>query len=149
MNTKSIPQTVPSTNTQSISRQLKASSVGTILFALMISLGSHPSTDLLYRWFSDFIFLPIGDPVSELTEEARLLAAILGGIMTGFAIFVWMLTDALIDENPLLLRKIIMTVMAVWFVVDGTGSFAAGAWVNVIANTGFLAMFVVPAWRLK
>lgn len=142
------PPTNSTNNTLSISRQLKAASLGTMLFSLMISFGSHPATDLPLRWFSDLIFWPAGDPVSELTDEARLLAAILGGVMTGFAVFVWMLTHALIEEHPLLLRKIILTVMAVWFIVDSTGSFAAGAPLNVAANVGYLAMFVLPARRL-
>ena len=82
------------------------------------------------------------------TNEARLVAAILGGVMTGFGLLFWMLTDALIDDDPKLLRKLILTVLTVWFVIYSAGSVAAGAPLNVVGNVGFLAMYVLPARRL-
>lgn len=134
--------------TRTIALQIKAASVAAIGFALMIGLGSHPATDLPLRWFGDLLFWPLGDRAAVLGDEARLVAAILGGIMTGFGLMIWMLTDALIDSDPKLLRRVIVTVMAVWFVVDSTGSVAAGAPLNVVGNLGFLALFVIPARRL-
>ena len=41
-----------------------------------------------------------------------------------------------------------MTVMAVWFVIDGAGSIAAGAPLNLVGNVAFLVMFILPARRL-
>ena len=127
--------------------QLKIASIGTIGFALMIAFGAHERTDGPLRWFADLLFWPLGDP-QVLTNEAQLLAAILGGIMASWAVLVWMLTNALADEQPLLLRRLILTVMAIWFVIDSAGSIASGGWLNVVGNIGFLALFVLPARRL-
>lgn len=113
----------------------------------MIAFGAHELTDGPLRWFADLLFWPLGDP-QVLTNEAQLLAAILGGIMASWAVLVWMLTDALADEQPLLLRRLILTVMAIWFVIDSAGSIASGGWLNVVGNIGFLALFVLPARRL-
>ncbi len=135
-------------NHSSIARQLKIACAGTIGFAVLIGFGSHPATDLPVRWFGDLLFWPLGDAATELQDEARLLAAILGGIMTGFGLLIWMLVDALIEDHPKLLRRLIVTVMAVWFVIDGAGSIAAGAPLNLVGNVAFLVMFILPARRL-
>lgn len=127
--------------------QLKAASIGTLGFALMIVLGSHEATDGPLRWFADLLFWPLGDP-QTLTDEAQLLAAILGGVMASWAAIIWLLTDSLAQEQPLILRRIILTAMAIWFVIDSVGSVASGGWLNVVGNVGFLAIFVLPAWRL-
>lgn len=128
--------------------QLRISAVATIGFGLMIAFGAHELTDGPLRWFADLLFWPLGDP-AILTDEAQLLAAILGGVMTSWAVLMWMLTDALGTVKPELLRRIIFTAMAIWFVIDSAASVASGGWLNVIGNIGFLAMFVVPASRLR
>lgn len=127
--------------------QLKVASAVAIGFGLLIGLGSHDATDLGLRWFADLLFAPVGDP-PVLTREARLLAAILGGVMTSWGVMVWMLTSALAERDPIVLRRIILTTMVVWFVLDGAGSIASGGWLNLIGNTAFLALFVIPALRL-
>lgn len=146
----------PSLNTQrSTARlsdpatQLKAASIITIGFALMIAFGAHEATDGPLRWFADLLFWPLGDAASVLTDESQLLAAILGGVMTGWGLTLYMLTDALADDHPALLKRIVVTAMIVWFVVDSAGSIASGGWLNVIGNIGFGALFAIPAMRLR
>lgn len=147
--TTTIPaQTVAPRGLAAPATQLKLASIGTLGFAVMIAFGSHDLTDGPLRWFADLLFWPLGDP-QVMTNEAQLLAAILGGIMASWAVLVWLLTDALATNHPQLLRRLVLTMMAVWFVIDSTGSVASGAWLNVIGNLGFLALFVLPARRLS
>ncbi len=127
--------------------QLRVASLGTAGFGLMIALGAHELTDGPLRWFADLLFWPLGDP-AVLSNEAQLLAAVLGGIMTSWAVLMWMLTDALGPDQPHVLRRIIFTAMTLWFFIDSAGSIASGAWLNVVGNLGFLALFIVPARRL-
>ena len=142
------PSTNSATGLSDPETQLKLASIFTLGFALMIAFGSHELTDGPLRWFADLLFWPLGDP-QIVTNEAQLLAAILGGIMASWAVLVWMLTDALAAEQPLLLRRLILAMMAIWFVIDSAGSVASGGWLNVIGNLGFLALFVLPARRLR
>lgn len=127
--------------------QLKLASLAAIGFAVMIAFGSHAATDGLMRWFADLLFWPLGDP-AVMTDEAQLLAAISGGIMASWGVMIWMLTDALADAQPHLLRRIVLVAMTVWFIIDSIASVASGGWLNVIGNLAFLAMFVLPARRL-
>lgn len=141
------PASAPPTILDSVERQLKTASAITIGFALLIGAGSFAPTDWPTRLLADVMFLPWGSEV-ELTEEGRLLAAILGGVMTAWALTYWLMTDLLLRNHPKELKRIIMITIPVWFVLDSAGSIAAGAWINAIANSSFLVMFVVPARRL-
>lgn len=114
----------------------------------MIAFGAHSTTDGPLRWFADLLFWPLGDP-ALLTDEAQLLAAILGGVMVGWATLYWLLTNELATSHPALLKRLITTTMAIWFIIDSAGSIASGGWLNVIGNLAFLAMFTVPASRLR
>lgn len=127
-----------------VERQIKTASVLTIVFGLLIALGSHDATDVFVRWFSDVMFLRVGSGVEELTNTNHLADAILGGIMCGWAALMWLLADQFLVVNPRETKRVIITSMAVWFVIDSTGSIASGAWLNAIANVGFLLMFVLP-----
>lgn len=146
--TTPVPQTAPTTSgLASPTTQLKIAAAATIAFGLMIAFGAHARTDGLLRWFADLLFWPLGDPAT-LTDEAQLLAAILGGVMVSWAVLFWMLTNELAASNPKLLKRLIMTTMAVWFVIDSSASIASGGWLNVVGNVGFLALFILPARRL-
>jgi len=128
--------------------QVRMAAAFTIGFGLMMALGSHEATDAPLRWFADLLFWPLGDDV-VFTQETRLLAAILGGVMVGFGVVFWMLTDALADTNPALLRRLVLVTLGSWFIIDSAGSIASGAWLNVIGNLGFVAIYIVPAMRLR
>lgn len=148
MTTTSAPRTAPSaTGLASPTTQLKIASASTIGFGVLIAFGAHPRTDGPLRWFADLLFCPLGDS-ALLTDEAQLLAAILGGVMVSWAGLFWLLTDALAEDQPKLLKRLIFTTMTVWFVIDSAGSIASGGWLNVVGNIAFLAMFVLPARRL-
>lgn len=133
----------------SIEQQLKISAVLTIAFAVMFSFGSHDATDGLVRWFGDLMFWRLGEGPDQLTDINHLADAVLGGVMASWATFVWLLADRFFLRAPREVKSIIMTAMFVWFPIDTIGSIVSGAWLNGIANLGFLAMFVYPISRLK
>lgn len=110
-------------------------------------LGAHELTDGPLLFLADLFILPFDDR-GPVTSEAQLLAAILGGVMVAWGLTYWMLTDALLPQNPALLKRILTVTIIVWFVIDSLGSLAAGSWINVVSNLGFLAAFIWPASRL-
>lgn len=113
----------------------------------MIALGSHQRTDGPIRLFADLIFWDADDR-PDFTDDTQLLAAILGGVMASWGVIFWLLTDALAEGQPALLKRVLFTTLAVWFTIDSAGSLASGGWSNVIGNLGFLALFALPARRL-
>lgn len=142
------PATSPSkSGLRSPATQLKIASLFTVAFGLMIALGSHQRTDGPIRLFADLIFWDADDR-PDFTDDTQLLAAILGGVMASWGVIFWLLTDALAEGQPALLKRVLFTTLAVWFTIDSAGSLASGGWSNVIGNLGFLALFALPARRL-
>lgn len=127
-------------------RWLKLMSLFVILLGLLVAFGAHPATALPATWLSDIVFWPFDGAQTLEAPAARVLAAISGGVMAGWGAMMWLVLDRLMPADPALARLLIIEAILVWFVVDSTGSFAAGATVNVLLNTMLMLAFVIPAW---
>lgn len=92
----------------------------------------------------DAVFWPLDGAEGTTGAETRLLLAILGGITFGWGLMIWRLAGEPLSRDPGLIRPIIRNSLLAWFLVDSTGSFLAGAPLNVALNLVFLAMFLVP-----
>jgi hypothetical protein len=99
-------------------------------------------------WFADLIFWPLDGAEALAANEARLLAAISGGVMVGWGVMLWLVVTRLLPADPMLARTMLVWGMLAWFFVDSTGSLAAGAPINVALNTVLMLGIVVPAWRI-
>ena len=109
--------------------------VGMALLALPGAMGA---TD----WLSALVF---GEPgAGAATPLVRLLAAISGGVLTGWAVTLRVVVRRLHDRDPALVRAILLPGLLVWFLVDSAGSLISGGGINVIGNLGFLILFGVP-----
>lgn len=131
-----------------VGRQLKLAAVVACGFGALFSFGSHATTDWPVRFMGDVLFLRPGDRTAELTDINHLADAILGGLMIGWMVAIWLLADRLLHRAPADVKFVITVSVVTWFVVDGVGSVASGAWVNVISNAVFLALFLVPLRRI-
>lgn len=129
-------------------RELKTAAVITIGFGLFFAMGSHDATDGIVRYVADMIFLRSPGTTAELTDVNHLADAILGGVMAGWGVMIWMLVDRLLPLAPAEIKRIVIVSMLVWFPIDTIGSIASGAWLNGLLNVGFLLMFVVPLRRI-
>jgi hypothetical protein len=127
-------------------RWLKLMSLFVILLGLLVAFGAHPATALPATWLSDIVFWPFDGAQTLEAPAARVLAAISGGVMAGWGAMMWLVLDRLMPADPALARLLIIEAILVWFVVDSTGSFAAGATINVLLNTMLMLAFVIPAW---
>jgi len=128
--------------------ELKAAAVVTIGFGLLFAVGAHDATDAPVRFLSDVVFWRLGDGVVELTRVNHLADAILGGVMAGWGVMIWMLANRLLPVAPVEVKRMVTTSALVWFAVDTGGSIASGGWFNGVLNLGFLAMFLAPLRRI-
>ena len=97
---------------------------------------------------TDLIFYPVDGAPGIGQPVDRLLSAITGGVMTGWGIMIYLLVSEVVPTHPSVGRRLILASIGAWYVVDSGMSLAAGAPLNVLSNTGFLLLFVVPAWSL-
>jgi len=123
---------------------LKLAALGTILFGLALVLAPHSGLAIAGLVFVDLAFLPLdgtpglGGPVSHL------MFAISGGLMVGLGVLVWQVTVLVFTDSPQLARRILLPALLAWYLPDCLGSLLSGAWFNVVMNSGFLALFLIP-----
>lgn len=110
--------------------------VGMALLAL-------PAATDATAWLSAFVFGEAGGGGAP-TPLTRLLAAISGGVLAGWAISLWVVVRRIHARDPALVRAILLPGLLVWFLIDSTGSLISGGGINVIGNLGFLVLFGVP-----
>ncbi len=114
-------------------------------FGVVLAFAALPATSGPTVLLADLVFWPI-DGAQELSQESRLLSAVIGGVMVGWGTVLLLMIRELFPREPDLVRKLILRSIWAWFVVDSLGSLAAGAPVNIVLNLGFLLAFVIP-WR--
>lgn len=125
-------------------KQLRAAAIFSAGFGLMMAAAACPPLSAPAQILADGLFWPF-DGVETLDAPAtRLLAAISGGVLVGLGISVHGLAGEIMSQTPDAARKVIRNSLLGWFVIDSTASVAVGASLNVLANAGFLALFLLP-----
>lgn len=112
--------------------------IGLLMVASL--LGGQPAMAL----FLDLVHLPLDGSQTFASGSELVLGAISGGLLFGFGVMAHQVTTHVYAPNPALGGRIILRAILAWFIVDSTGSVLAGAWFNVVLNSGFLALFIVP-----
>ena len=128
---------------------LKTSSILLIILGALFSWTTTGPLAGVNLALVDFVVLPLDGEQSYNAVETRLLAAIAGGLTAGFGMAFWVMTQHIYAENPVLGRRVILSSIMTWFVIDGIGSVLSGVAFNVVANLSFLAMFVLPVLLVK
>ncbi len=118
-----------------------------IAFGLLSALSAHAPLSGPMAGVLDAVFWPVDGAQGTAAAETRLLLGILGGITLGWGLTLWQLAGAPLARDPGLIRPIIRNGILAWFAVDSIGSLLAGAPLNVVANIGIAAMFLIPLWR--
>jgi hypothetical protein len=126
---------------------LKTGAAVTIGFGILIAAAAIPLLQAPTALLLDLVYLPLDGSPTTGDSAARLLSAISGGVLVGWGLMLWLLATTLYAKEPMLCRKIILTSIISWFVVDSSMSIAAGAFVNAIFNVGFLLVFALPVWK--
>lgn len=127
--------------------KLKIASGIVIGFGFLGVLGTLPALSAPIAFLLDLIFWPLDGTQGLQAPESRLLLAIASGGLVGWGVLLWLVTTQLYAKQPLLARKLILSSISTWFVLDSIGSIASGAPINVVFNFGFLVLFFVPLWQ--
>lgn len=123
---------------------LKTASLILIGFGLLMALSAFTPVGAVMGILLDLAVLPVDGGQSIAGQETRLLLAIAGGLLAGWGAMLWLIASHVYAPNPALGGRLILSGIAVWFVVDSAGSVLVGAWFNMVLNAGFLALFAGP-----
>ena len=130
-------------------KSLKFASTFCIAIGLVMVAAVLPPFSSVLGFFADLAFLPLDQAQSVTTDTEKLLLAISGGLLVGFGAFTWQISTHIYPSNPALGSRILMIGIFAWFIPDSLGSIAAGAWFNVVMNTGFVVLFGLPLLQAK
>ena len=128
---------------------LKIGAMSMMAFGLISFTGLIPALSGFTLLLIDMIIWPIDGGQNLQGAETKLLLAIFSGLIIGWGIMIWQLVTKLYPKDPALPRSLILTSIGIWFVVDSTASIYAGAPLNALFNSGFLALFFIPLWKAK
>ncbi len=126
---------------------LRLASGVTMGFGLGLALAAFPPLAGPAMLLADVLIWPLDGAETGAASETRLLLAIAGGVLAGWAWLIWQLAGAPMARDPVATRALIRQSILVWFVTDSAASVLAGAPLNAVANLAFLALFLVPMQR--
>ncbi|MCE8546132.1 excinuclease ABC subunit A [Ruegeria pomeroyi] len=125
-------------------RLLSFAAVVSALFGLAMFATIALDQRAPFEMFLDLAILPL-DGADRLDSAAvRLMTAISSGLLTGLGVMIWQVVRDVYARDPETGGRIILRGVLAWFVIDSAGSVLAGAAFNVVMNSGFLALFLVP-----
>ncbi|WP_299519264.1 hypothetical protein [Winogradskyella sp.] len=132
--------------TQTHKNWLKFSAIAVTVYALLFCLGSIPSLRKPVEMVLDLSEWPLDGLQNFDAPTTVFLSAILGGVLFGWAILIWLLAD-LYDKAPERIRKAVLASLIAWFIVDSLGCILSGNISNSISNIGLLIILVGPLWK--
>ncbi|MGR3759589.1 excinuclease ABC subunit A [Roseobacteraceae bacterium NS-SX3] len=125
-------------------RWLKTAALLSAAFGLFLVLALATPLAHVLNLFLDLAFLPLDGGEALTVGPASLMTAISGGLLCGFCVLIYLVAEHIYAADPALGRRLLIPALLAWYIPDSLGSLAAGAWFNVVMNTAFLALFLLP-----
>lgn len=123
---------------------LKTISILLIVVGALFSWATFGGLAWLGLGFLDLAVWPIDGSQTYAAPETRLLAAITGGLTAELGAALLMVTTHIYANNPAVGRRMILSFVLTWFVVDSIGSVLAGAGFNTVINLALLVVIILP-----
>ena len=125
-------------------KSLKITIIASAGFALFMFASLFTPLREVMSFFLDLVHMPLDGAQSLSRDTEEVLTAISAGIFFGFCVLLWQVTTEVYVKDPLLGRRMILSSVIAWYVIDTTGSLIVGAWMNGILNTVFLIALISP-----
>jgi hypothetical protein len=127
---------------------LKLVSVFTFLFGMVLCFFTD---SVIFNWMHkslDKVFL--NEPMNpEALQYKNFIIAVLGSAIAAWGIFMYFLTTYAISTKQKWARLAFIVSLAVWYISDTAVSASYQVYFNVIFNTIFLALYMVPLLAIK
>lgn len=126
---------------------LKIAAAAIFCYAFLFFLGTIKGTNQFIQLVLDFSSWPLDGRQNYDAPTTVFLSALLGGILFGWGLLIWLLSTRIYDKAPEQTRKIVLISFLSWFLIDSLGSFLSGNVNNSIANIFLLLLLVGPLWK--
>ncbi len=114
------------------------------IYSLLWGLAPFAEINISARLILDLADWPLDNLFTPLDRNTMWLSAIGSGLLAAVSIFLGgIVVPALKDGNRAVIRTTIVA-MSVWYIIDGIGSIAAGVGSNVVFNSIYLILVLIP-----
>lgn len=124
---------------------LKLSASLVFIYALLFFLGTIEGSYFPIEYVLDLSNWPLDKAENYNAPTSVFLSAILGGVLFGWGMLVWLLSS-LYELAPDRIRKSIVISLFSWFVVDSLACVLSNNISNAITNIALLLILVGPLW---
>jgi len=124
-------------------------SYGLLIFAAVWWLAVHPSIDKPASLLIDIIDWPIDGSHDQMGRVGRFFSAIGSGLCAGLAaLLLFVVIPEFRRNNQRIWRGTVVSLL-IWYVVDSAGCWIVGVPSNVLFNTIFLLLLIVPLLMIR
>lgn len=125
---------------------LKITAVIVGSFGPIFFLGTMHRTLEPARLTLDILSWPLDGATTYAAPDTRFLSALTGGFLLGWGVMIWCLSSWVYDLAPEPVRRVVLTGILAWFVLDCAGSIASDNPSNALFNVLVLFAAVGPLW---
>lgn len=118
-------------------------------YAILWGLAPYPSINLPARIILDISDWPLDSLDLPLDRNTQWLSAISAGLLAAIAIMLAGIVIPAIKTGNTATTNTTIAAFVVWYLIDSVGSYSAGVASNVVFNTVYLMLAVVPLLGLK
>ncbi|NOY83950.1 MAG: hypothetical protein GXO96_03835 [Nitrospirae bacterium] len=119
------------------------------LYSFLWGLAPFPTVNFPARLILDAADWPIDNLSTELDRNTMFLSAIGAGLLRAISIFLGKIVVPAVKEGNKSIINATILAMSVWYTIDGIGSIAAGVSQNVIFNSIYLVLVLIPLVGIK
>ena len=130
-------------------RWLRAAALITVATGLVAAAASSPSGERPWRLLLDLLAWPIDGEPERFDPVTSAVNAVTGGVMVGWGTLMYLIARGPFASGDTTLATPMLVSVLAWFVVDSTGSVAAGLPGNVALNVGFLLLLAPPLHLMR
>ncbi len=130
-------------------RWLRVAALTTVATGLVAAAASSPSGERPWRLLLDLLAWPVDGQPERFDRVTSAVNAVTGGVMVGWGTLMYLIARGPFTSGDTTLATPMLLSVLAWFVVDSTGSLAAGLPGNVVLNLGFLLLLAPPLERIR
>ena len=114
------------------------------LYTVVWSLAPYTSINLPARFLLDVLDWPIDNMGLALDQNTKWLSTIGATLLGAVSVFLWGIVAPALKRGDSQVAKMTLLAFIVWYVIDSAGSIAAGVASNVVFNTAYLVLVLIP-----
>ena len=114
------------------------------LYTIIWGLAPFTPINISARFLLDVLDWPIDNTAAALDQNTKWLSAIGASLLGAVSVLLWGVVAPALKRGDVEVARTTLLAFIVWYVIDGVGSIAAGVTSNVVFNTAYLALVLLP-----